>query len=111
MVEIESLLLEYRNGKVKTQAYFDGLVDQLEVLNGLVDLSDLEKRLSQLEHYNVILEKLLVFPQSYSVRYYAISIFWSYYTKTQKCHGAIYNSMGFTMILLTFQKILSNSRG
>lgn len=44
VVEIESLLLEYRNGKVKTQAYFDGLVDQLEVLNGLVDLSDLVEK-------------------------------------------------------------------
>ncbi len=45
--EIEALMLEYRNSVVKTQPYFDSLVDRLEQVNGLVNFSEvLDKAIS-----------------------------------------------------------------
>ncbi|MDD3944986.1 MAG: helix-turn-helix domain-containing protein [Bacteroidales bacterium] len=39
--EIEALLLAFQNKNVKSQPYFDGLVDKMEAENGLINCADL----------------------------------------------------------------------
>lgn len=41
IIEIENLLLAHKNKNVKSQPYFDSLVDKMEAENGLVNCSDL----------------------------------------------------------------------